>query len=129
MRPRLMTEYSVRKMLVKPRLGKRRWSGIWPPSKPRIMCEPERERWPLWPRVEVLPMPEPIPRPTRFLLSFAFFGARRLERLRIAIVFPRYNAGCGADSHMGRYTLPSGSICLSDNADEMGNLSHHTPNR
>src|SRR5436305_1534451 len=86
MRPRLMTEYSVRKMLVKPRLGKRRWSGIWPPSKPRIMWEPERERWPLWPRVEVLPMPEPIPRPTRFLPVLAFLGARKLERF-FAMIF------------------------------------------
>jgi hypothetical protein len=28
---------SLRKMLVKPRFGMRRCSGIWPPSKPRIM--------------------------------------------------------------------------------------------
>src|SRR6202047_1858048 len=54
--------------------------------------EPEREPWPLCPRVEVLPMPEPIPRPMRFLFSFAFLGARRLERLRIAIV-SSLNAG------------------------------------
>src|SRR5258705_2858743 len=71
---------SWRKMLVNPRLGMRRCKGIWPPSKPRIMREPLRERWPLWPRVEVLPMPEPIPRPTRFLFSAAFFGARTFER-------------------------------------------------
>src|ERR1700761_6510668 len=80
MRLRLTTEYSVRKTLVKPRLGRRRWSGIWPPSKPRIMCEPERERCPLWPRVDVLPIPDPIPRPTRFLPLFAFLGARKFER-------------------------------------------------
>src|SRR6266567_2943780 len=72
--------YSVRKMLVNPRFGNRRCSGIWPPSKPRIMREPLRERWPLCPRVEVLPMPDPIPRPTRFLFSAAFFGARMFER-------------------------------------------------
>src|SRR5216684_8352960 len=72
--------YSWRKMLVKPRFGRRRCSGIWPPSNPRIMREPLRERWPLCPRVEVLPMPEPIPRPTRFLFSDAFFGARMFER-------------------------------------------------
>ena len=41
---------------------------------------PLRERWPWWPRVEVLPKPEPIPRPTRFLFSEAYFGARILER-------------------------------------------------
>src|SRR6266851_856747 len=86
-RSRPRTWYSTRKMLVKPRLGRRRCRGIWPPSKPRISDEPEREPWPLWPRVEVLPMPEPMPRPTRFLFSFAFLGARRLERLRIAILF------------------------------------------
>ena len=79
------TAYSTRKMFVKPRLGRRRCSGIWPPSKPRIRLEPERDPWPLWPRVEVLPMPEPIPRPTRFLFSFAFFGAFRLERFSAMI--------------------------------------------
>ena len=72
--------YSLRKILVNPRLGMRRCNGIWPPSKPRIMREPLRERWPLCPRVEVLPMPEPMPRPTRFLFSVAFFGARMFER-------------------------------------------------
>src|SRR5271166_4549018 len=79
-RSRFTTSYSVLKMLVKPRLGKRRCNGIWPPSKPRMMREPLRDRWPLWPRVEVLPMPEPIPRPTRFLFSDAFLGARKLLR-------------------------------------------------
>src|SRR6266851_3178901 len=71
---------SLRKILVKPRLGMRRCKGIWPPSKPRIMREPLRERWPLWPRVDVLPMPEPMPRPTRFLFSLALRGARTFER-------------------------------------------------
>src|SRR5882762_3386030 len=86
MRVRLMTVYSTRKMLVNPRLGRRRCSGIWPPSKPRIRLEPERDPWPLWPRVEVFPMPEPIPRPTRLRPVFAFLGARRLDRF-FAIVF------------------------------------------
>src|ERR1700677_1637202 len=92
-RLRFTTEYSVRKMLVKPRLGRRRWSGIWPPSKPRIICEPERERCPLCPRVEVLPMPEPIPRPTRFLPVFAFLGARRLERFFAITVLAQRRSG------------------------------------
>src|ERR1700677_1517337 len=86
MRVRLMTVYSTRKMFVKPRLGRRRCSGIWPPSKPRIRLEPERDPWPLWPRVEVLPMPEPIPRPTRLRPVFAFLGARRLDRF-FAMIF------------------------------------------
>src|ERR1700733_14393409 len=83
---RLSTLYSVRKMLVNPRLGRRRCRGIWPPSKPRIRLEPVRDPWPLWPRVEVLPMPDPIPRPTRLRPVFAFLGARRLDRF-FAIVF------------------------------------------
>ena len=80
-RSRLTILNSLRKMLVKPRFGMRRCNGIWPPSKPRIMREPLRERWPLWPRVEVFPMPEPMPRPTRFLFSAAFFGARMLDKI------------------------------------------------
>src|SRR5215831_4606233 len=44
------------------------------------MREPLRDRWPLWPRVDVLPMPEPMPRPTRLRFSDAFFGARMLDR-------------------------------------------------
>src|SRR3954452_19668640 len=51
-------------MLVKPRFGRRRCSGICPPSKP-LMRTPERAVWPLPPRPEVLPLPEPMPRPTR----------------------------------------------------------------
>ena len=35
------------KILVKPRLGKRRCSGIWPPSKPRFWPKPVPARWPL----------------------------------------------------------------------------------
>ena len=50
---------------LKPRLGRRRWSGIWPPSKP-LMRTPERAVWPLPPRPPVLPLPEPMPRPMRF---------------------------------------------------------------
>src|SRR5882672_6219583 len=50
---------------VKPRFGRRRCSGICPPSKPTLWKPPERARWPLWPRPAVLPQPEPTPRPTR----------------------------------------------------------------
>src|SRR5258705_1199913 len=64
MRSRLTSANSSRKTLLKPRLGRRRCSGIWPPSKP-LMRTPERAVWPLPPRPEVLPRPEPMPRPTR----------------------------------------------------------------
>ncbi|BAF58518.1 hypothetical protein PTH_0339 [Pelotomaculum thermopropionicum SI] len=52
-------------LLVNPRFGMRRCSGIWPPSKPGRTPPPERAFCPLWPRPAVLPMPEPIPWPLR----------------------------------------------------------------
>jgi hypothetical protein len=67
-------------MFVNPRYGKRRCSGIWPPSKPRIRLEPERDPWPLCPRVDVFPCPEPMPRPTRYRFRFAFFGALKFDK-------------------------------------------------
>ena len=60
-----ITVYSLAKMLVNPRLGSRRARGIWPPSKPFFLL-PLLAFWPLWPLAEVLPSPEPVPRPTRF---------------------------------------------------------------
>src|SRR5258706_6960538 len=61
-------------MLLKPRLGRRRCSGIWPPSKPRFWLKPVPACWPLWPRALVFPWPEPMPRPTRFLAWVWPFG-------------------------------------------------------
>src|SRR3978361_1477138 len=39
--------------------------GSWPPSKP-FSDTPSRAFWPLTPLPEVFPLPEPIPRPSRF---------------------------------------------------------------
>src|ERR1700722_17585381 len=64
MRPRLTSLRSRGFGGLKPRLGRRRCSGIWPPSKPLIRT-PERAVWPLPPRPDCLPLPEPMPRPTR----------------------------------------------------------------
>src|SRR5215472_12044278 len=50
------------------------------------MRETLRERWPLCPRADVLPMPEPMPRPTRLRFSEDFFGARMLDRFMILIL-------------------------------------------
>src|SRR5260370_9308613 len=79
-RSRFTTSYSSRKMFVKPRFSTRRRNRIWPPSNPRIRRAPERGHCPLWPRVEVLPMPDPMPRPTRFFFSVDFLGARIVDR-------------------------------------------------
>src|SRR5215211_9418664 len=52
----------------------RMWMGIWPPSKLWRVLAPEREPAPFWPRPEVLPVPEPSPRPTR-LRALRLLGA------------------------------------------------------
>src|SRR5471032_237498 len=63
--PRLVSlSLTANEVLRKPRFGRRRCSGIWPPSKP-LMRTPERAVWPLPPRPPVLPLPEPMPRPIR----------------------------------------------------------------
>src|ERR1700722_11828899 len=86
MRPRLTSLYWSRAGGVKPRFGRRRCRGIWPPSKP-LMRTPERAVWPLPPRPACLPLPEPMPRPTRMrafddpglsLISFSFMAASLL---------------------------------------------------
>src|SRR5688572_15640323 len=55
----------LKRALVKPRFGTRRWSGIWPPSNPSLWLKPLRLFWPFSPRPDVLPRPLPGPRPTR----------------------------------------------------------------
>src|ERR1700733_10445623 len=86
MRPRLTSLYSSCVGGVKPRFGRRRCRGIWPPSKP-LMRTPERAVWPLPPRPACLPLPEPMPRPTRMrdfddpglsLISLSFMAASLL---------------------------------------------------
>src|SRR4029079_1670723 len=91
-------------MLLKPRFGKRRWSGIWPPSKP-LMATPVRAFWPLTPRPAVLPLPEPMPRPTRMR---AF---REPARSAISLSFMSCSSG------------------FVDDADEMGDLGDHPADR
>src|SRR5688572_12551485 len=65
--------------LVKPRLGSRRNIGIWPPSKPGLVPPPVRALWPLWPLPEVLPSPEPTPRPTRLRVRWEPGAGRRFD--------------------------------------------------
>src|SRR5207237_5255098 len=64
--PTLISAYSTRNGFVNPRLGMRRWIGIWPPSNPMKFMLPVRAFWPLPPRPAVLPSPLAWPRPTRF---------------------------------------------------------------
>mmetsp|Transcript_1607 Transcript_1607/g.3643 ORF Transcript_1607/g.3643 Transcript_1607/m.3643 type:complete len:239 (+) Transcript_1607:608-1324(+) len=64
--------------LLKPRLGRVRRSGVCPPSKPSRSLLPARDFWPLCPRPDVLPLPEPRPRPLRTLSHLAPLLSRRL---------------------------------------------------
>ena len=80
--PRLTSLKSRRIGLLKPRLGRRRCSGIWPPSKPRWRT-PERAVWPLPPRPPSCPCPSrcrgrracaPCGMPGLSLISLSFMG-------------------------------------------------------
>src|SRR6202171_3280499 len=136
-------------MLVKPRFGSRRWIGIWPPSKP-LMRTPERAVWPLPPRPAVLPLPEPMPRPTRmrFLREPALSAISLSFIVRFLLSFrrPRVTAlplspevrgpspsleGRWLSSPEGRYPRPPQddvNLFLVDDADEMLNLCDHAAN-
>src|SRR5215218_1242065 len=80
--------------------------GVWPPSKPaRILCEPERAFCPLTPRPAYRPLPEPMPRPTRFRALRGDAGLR-FERLSCSAM------ACG--------------LLLALDPDEVANLPQHT---
>src|ERR1700684_3432458 len=106
-RPTFTMVYSLRKILVKPRLGKRRCSGIWPPSNPRIREYPKTDLAPLAQRPEFFPRPVPMPWPTRCFLCFCPAGG--LNWLRF-IAFPFIY-----------------SACLLNDRQQMRNLLHHAP--
>src|SRR5215203_5114842 len=60
------------------------WIGSCPPSNPGRTPPPARAFWPLWPRPDVLPLPEPIPRPTRVRSVLApSFGLRSFKLIGI----------------------------------------------
>src|SRR5437868_8174390 len=104
-RSRLISANSSRKILLKPRFGRRRCSGIWPPSKP-LMRTPERAVWPLPPRPAVLPLPEPMPRPTRMrFLREPALSASSLSFIALSPLLPV------------------------DDADEVLNLGDHAAHR
>src|SRR5579859_1099195 len=111
-------------MLVNPRLGRRRCSGICPPSKPRIRRDPERDPWPLWPRVDVLPIPLPIPRPIRLRFAVAPFGGLNVERLvGTCFLFGAARLAAGYSVSLSIISL------LSDDLHQVGNFRDHPANR
>src|SRR4051812_48304711 len=64
----------------------RMWIGVCPPSKFTLTLAPEREPAPLCPRPEVLPVPEPSPRPMRLrCLRDPGAGFREWSPMRSAI--------------------------------------------
>src|SRR5262245_62207918 len=101
-RPRLISLNALRNGLLNPRLGSRRCNGICPPSKP-LTATPVRAFWPLTPRPAVLPLPEPMPRPTR----------RRVLRAP------------GRSAISESFIALSSFASLADHADEVANLGDH----
>src|SRR5690606_19097842 len=86
-RSRTLTSPTFRaKRFTKPPLGRRRASGICPPSNAFLWKLPGwRAFWPFWPRPAVLPRPEPMPRPTRFFLRTAPGGGLSRDRMGISL--------------------------------------------
>src|SRR3954447_15437647 len=70
----------------------RMWIGIWPPSKFDRLLEPEREPAPFWPRPDVLPVPEPSPRPMRL-------RALRLPGAGLSVCSPKSSLCSVIDPH------------------------------
>src|ERR1700712_3863493 len=87
---RLTPTYSTRLLFLKPTLGTRRCNGICPPSKPILAEVPEREPAPLWPRVDVPPRPEPVPRPILFLFLVEPSAGFKLLKFMILNIFYCY---------------------------------------
>src|SRR3954453_16489534 len=79
-------------------LRMRMWIGIWPPSKFDRDFEPEREPAPFWPRPDVLPVPEPSPRPTR-LRFLRLFGAG------LSVCSPKSSMFSVIDPHQGAHAM------------------------
>src|SRR5450432_1700791 len=125
MRSRLISANSSRKMLVKPRFGRRRCSGIWPPSKP-LMRTPERAVWPLPPRPAVLPLPEPMPRPTRmrFLREPALSAISLSFIVRVLYLWSMI----ATENRLPAFRDHAPILFLVDDADEMLNLGDHAAN-
>src|SRR3984957_3180767 len=125
MRSRLTSANSSRKILLKPRFGRRRCSGIWPPSKP-LMRTPERAVWPLPPRPAVFPLPEPMPRPTRMrFLREPALSAISLSFI-VGFLYPWRMIATENRLPLFGIMLP---LFLVDDADEMLNLGDHAANR
>src|SRR5262245_55563106 len=81
--------------LVKPRLASRRYIGICPPSKPGLVSPACRALWPLWPRPEVLPLPEPGPRPTRIRALLEPRAGRSVDRVTGVVLSAIYFSWAG----------------------------------
>src|SRR6476660_3183463 len=126
MRSRLISANSSRKILLKPRFGRRRWIGIWPPSKP-LMRTPERAVWPLPPRPAVLPLPEPMPRPTRMrFLREPALSAISLSFIVRFLYLSKHGPGRKA---VAAFRDHAPDLFLVDDADEMLNLCDHATDR
>src|SRR5207253_10429389 len=112
-------------MLLKPRFGSRMWSGIWPPSKP-LIDTPERAFAPFWPRPAVLPLPEPMPRPTRMRplrapwLSRSSLSFMVLHSLSLLSRSWKYRLSC----RLGGLFDPQQMLHLADLAENLGGPLH-----
>src|SRR3954452_10500583 len=93
------------------------------------MRTPERAVWPLPPRPACLPLPEPMPRPTRI----RFLREPALSAISLSFIakFPYLGSMILTEfgPHFRDHAPPCLSCLLANDADEMLNLGDHAANR
>ena len=104
-------------------LGSRRWSGIWPPSKPGRVGRPERDFWPRLPKPHDCPWPAEMPRPLRLWRWFDPGDALRLPRSMVS------SAGGASPRVFQSNTFIEGAVQRGPATTGPGNCSDDAPTR
>src|SRR5690242_14542197 len=85
------------------------------------MRTPERAVWPLPPRPEVLPLPEPMPRPTRM----RFLREPALSAISLSFIALLLVVCASSRKPVPGFRHHAPLLLLADDADEMVNLFDH----
>src|ERR1700743_649188 len=98
----------------------RRIIGLSAAVHARVRGTPVRDFWPLTPRPEVLPLPEPGPRPTRR----RFLCAPSLSRISLSLVMCLLLGVCAQETRT-RLISSAEAVSLAHHLDQVRDLSDH----
>lgn len=85
--------YQIKYAGLDPHFGSLLWIGVWPPSNWGRTPALALAFWPLWPRPQELPFPEPFPLPNLFVLCLAPSLSHKLFIVNGRIQSDSRNAG------------------------------------